>query len=100
MRTLTEHTITDPQAFQDHLREVAKLGFAVDNEEYEPGVRCIAAPVRDYSRKVVASIGLSGPISRFSLERIEHELAPLVKTAAIKLSERLGYETAAVPTDR
>jgi len=100
MRALTEHTITDPQAFRDHLREVARLGYAVDNEEYESGVRCIAAPVRDYSRKVVASIGLSGPITRFSLERIEHELAPLVKTAAIKLSERLGYETAAISADQ
>jgi DNA-binding IclR family transcriptional regulator len=99
MRKLTEHTITDPQAFREHLREVARLGFAVDNEEYEPGVRCIAAPVRDYSRKVVASIGLSGPASRFSLERIEHEIAPLVKTAAIKLSERLGYETIHVLAD-
>ncbi|MBI2883772.1 MAG: IclR family transcriptional regulator, partial [Candidatus Methylomirabilis oxyfera] len=49
--------------------------------------------------KVVASIGLSGPASRFPLERIEHELAPLVKAAAIKLSERLGYETAHVLAD-
>jgi DNA-binding IclR family transcriptional regulator len=79
---------------------VARLGFAVDNEEYEPWVRCIAAPVRDYSGKVVASIGLSGPISRFSLERIEHKLAPLVKTAATKLSERLGYEARTVPADQ
>lgn len=100
MRKLTENTITDPQAFREHLHKVARLGFAVDNEEYEPGVRCIAAPVRDYSRKVVASIGLSGPASRFSLERIEHELAPLVKTAAIKLSERLGYEATTVPADQ
>ena len=99
LRQLTEHTITDPQAFREHLREVARLGFAVDNEEYEPGVRCIAAPVRDYSRRVVASIGLSGPISRFSLERIEHELAPLVRAAAVKLSERLGYEATTVLSD-
>lgn len=99
MRALTEHTITDPQAFQDHLREVARLGFAVDDEEYESGVRCIAAPVRDYSRKVVASIGLSGPVFRFPFERIDRELAPLVKAAATKLSERLGYETAHVLAD-
>jgi DNA-binding IclR family transcriptional regulator len=100
MRKLTENTITDPQVFREHLREVARLGFAVDNEEYESGVRCIAAPVRDYSRKVVASIGLSSPASRSSLERIECELAPLVKIAAIKLSERLGYETVIVPANQ
>jgi DNA-binding IclR family transcriptional regulator len=64
----------------------------VDNEEFEYGVRCLAAPVKDYSRKVVASVGLSGPVSRFSLERIEKELVPLVREAATRLSERLGYE--------
>jgi len=95
---LTEKTITNYEAFREHLREVAKAGFAVDNEEFEGGVRCIAAPVKDYSHKVVASVGLSGPLSRFSLERIEKELAPLVKEAGEKLSERLGYEIGLIPS--
>ncbi len=95
---LTEKTITNYEAFREHLRDVAKAGFAVDNEEFEGGVRCIAAPVKDYSHKVVASVGLSGPLSRFSLERIEKELAPLVKEAGEKLSERLGYEIGLVPS--
>ncbi len=95
---LTEKTITNYEAFREHLRDVAKAGFAVDNEEFEAGVRCIAAPVKDYSHKVVASVGLSGPLSRFSLERIEKELAPLVKEAGEKLSERLGYEIGLVPS--
>ena len=59
---------------------------------------CIAAPVKDYSHKVVASVGLSGPVSRLSPERIEKELAPLVKEAGAKLSERLGYEIGIVRT--
>ncbi|MGH7774018.1 MAG: IclR family transcriptional regulator [Candidatus Binatia bacterium] len=95
---LTERTITNYEAFREHLRDVSKAGFAVDNEEFEAGVRCIAAPVKDYSHKVVASVGLSGPLSRFSLERIEKELAPLVKEAGEKLSERLGYEVGLVPS--
>ena len=98
LRKLTDHTITDPQAFREHLHEVARLGVAVDDEEYETGVRCIAAPVKDYSHKVVASIGLSGPVSRFSLERIEKELAKFVKEAGVKLSERLGYEIGIAPS--
>ena len=98
MRKFTEKTVTDPQAFREHLREVIRLGYAVDNEEFESGVGCIAAPVKDYSHKVMASVGLSGPVSRFSLERIEKELAPLVKEAAAKLSERLGYEIGIVPS--
>jgi len=98
LRKLTENTIVSPEALREHLREVAKVGFALDNEEFELGVRCLAAPVRDYSHKVVASVGLSGPLSRFSMERIEKELVPLVKEAGEKISERLGYEIGVVPS--
>jgi DNA-binding IclR family transcriptional regulator len=44
----------------------------------------------------VAGVGLSGPVPRFSLERIEKDLVPLVKEAASKLSQRLGYEVGAL----
>jgi len=98
LRKLTENTIVSPEALKEHLREVAKVGFALDNEEFELGVRCLAVPVRDYSHKVVASVGLSGPLSRFSMERIEKELVPLVKEAGEKISERLGYEIGVVPS--
>lgn len=95
LRKYTGRTITDIETLLEHLGEVAKTGIAIDNEEFETGVRCVAAPVRDYSHKIVASVGLTGPISRFSLERIDRELAPLVKEAATKISHRLGYEVVA-----
>jgi len=92
LRKRTPNTIADFDQMLAHLAEVAREEFAVDDEELEEGVRCVAAPVRDYSHKVVAGIGLSGPVSRFSPERIRGELVPLVKEAAAKLSQRLGYE--------
>ena len=92
LRRLTANTITDLDRLLEHLAEVARQGFAVDNEELEEGVCCVAAPVRDYSHKVVAGVGLSGPVSRFSAERIQKELVPLVKEAGAKTSQRLGYE--------
>ena len=98
LRKLTENTIVSPEALREPLREVAKVGFALDNEEFELGARRLAVPVRDYSHKVVASVGLSGPLSRFSMERIEKELVPLVKEAGEKISERLGYEIGVVPS--
>jgi IclR family KDG regulon transcriptional repressor len=96
LRRYTNNTITDADALRQHLRDVAKHGVAIDNEEFEVGVRCIAAPVKDYSHKVVASVGLSGPVSRFATERIDKELAPLVREAGEKISERLGYEVGVV----
>jgi DNA-binding IclR family transcriptional regulator len=95
LRKLTENTITDPDQLRQHLAEVVQQGFAVDNEELEYGVRCLAAPVRDYSHRVVAGVGLSGPVSRFSLDRIRTELVPLVREAGTKISQRLGYEIGA-----
>jgi DNA-binding IclR family transcriptional regulator len=88
----TPNTITTFEKLREHLAEVARQGFAVDSEELEEGVRCVAAPVRDYSHRVVAGVGLSGPVSRFAMDRIQNELVPLVKQAGVKLSQRLGYE--------
>ncbi len=93
-RPLTPNTITDFDRLMAHLSEVARQGFAVDNEELEEGVCCVAAPVRDYSHKVVAGVGLSGPVSRFSQERVQSDLVPVVKEAGTKISQRLGYEVA------
>jgi DNA-binding IclR family transcriptional regulator len=45
----------------------------------------------------VAGVGLSGPVSRLSPERIQNELVPLVKEAGVKISQRLGYEIAGDP---
>lgn len=92
LRMLTANTITDLDRLREHLAQVAQQGYAVDNEELEEGVSCVAAPVRDYSHRVVAGVGLSGPVSRFSLERLQHELVPLVKGAGVKISQRLGFE--------
>ncbi len=92
LRKLTPNTLTELDRLLGHLGEVARQGYAVDNEELEEGVCCVAAPVRDYSHKVVAGVGLSGPVSRFSPERMLNDLVPLVKEAGVKISQRLGYE--------
>jgi len=89
---LTENTITRYEDLVAHLKEVARRGYAIDNEEWESGVRCVAAPVRDYTHRVVAALGLSGPAVRLPVERLETELVTLVKEAAARVSQRLGYE--------
>jgi len=90
----TPRTITSPEELERELAQVRACGYAIDNEEQEEGVRCVAAPVRDYTGQVVAAISLSGPTTRLSLERIQ-ELAPLVMAACAELSASLGYSEAA-----
>lgn len=97
MTKYTENTIVDYEQLLNHLREAAQSGLAIDNEEFELGVKCVAAPVRDYTHRVVAAVGISGPTNRLSPERIEKELAAIVKEAGINISRRLGYEVGIPP---
>lgn len=62
---LTPSTITDRQALADELRRIRARGYALDNEEIEIGLRCVAAPIRDAADRVVAAISISGPKFRF-----------------------------------
>lgn len=84
----TPHTITDRDALCDHLKVIRSQGYALDDEENDIGVRCIAAPVYDYMGTVIATIGISGPTVRIPDERIA-PLAAQVIRAARELSEEL-----------
>jgi len=90
-RSFTRKTLTTPEAFLGAIREAQKWGFALDNEEREEGVRCIAAPVRDNRGKVVASMSLSAPASRVPDERVQ-SLGERIKRAADAVSARLGWK--------
>ena len=85
----TPNTITDLAQLEGELDRIRALGYAVDNEEYDEGLRCIGAPVRDHSGHVVAALGIGGPVTRITPDRVD-ELAELVMTAARGLSRRLG----------
>jgi DNA-binding IclR family transcriptional regulator len=81
----TARTITNRAKLERELLQTRKRGYAIDNEELEPGVRCIAAAVRGSSGLVISAIGISGPASRISEPRFA-ELATLVLEAAAQLS--------------
>jgi len=90
LKAHTPNTITDPSKLKKELTQVLTQGYAVDDKECQPGVRCVAAPVRDHTGSVIASISISGPATRIPKERIP-SLATRVREVAGKLSLRLGY---------
>jgi DNA-binding IclR family transcriptional regulator len=90
----TEHTITEQTALQQQLRQIAESGNAVELGEHIGDVNSIAVPIRDYTRNVVGSLGVSGPAHRMTSERIEKEIRPLLVKAGRELSNRLGYNKA------
>ncbi|MDA2932301.1 IclR family transcriptional regulator [Nitrospinae bacterium AH-259-F20] len=87
----TDNTVADFDALLKELARCAEQGYAVDNKEYEDEVRCVAAPVRDYTRRVVAGISIAGPVFRMTDEVVEENLVPLVVEGARTVSAKLGY---------
>ncbi len=84
----TPRTITSRNQFKLHLEQIRDRGFAMDDEEHEYGVRCMAAPVFNRSGKAVASIGISGPTVRVTLDKVP-ELSKIVMEAGKELSALL-----------
>jgi DNA-binding IclR family transcriptional regulator len=91
LKAFTANTITDRDALKANLRKVAEQGYALDIEEMDIGVCCVGAPIRDYTRRIIGAVSISGPSMRFSMERIEKELVPLVKRAGEDISTKLGF---------
>jgi DNA-binding IclR family transcriptional regulator len=89
LAAFTANTITDATQLRAELAAIRERGYAVDNEEYDEGLRCIGSPVWDHNGRVVAAVGIGGPVTRITPARIE-ELADLVMAAARGLSRRLG----------
>lgn len=87
---LTEHTITTKEALLAELAKVKNQGYALDNEECEIGARCIAAPIKDYTGKIIAAISVSGPTSRMTMEKIT-DISKIITTYASQISNTLGY---------
>lgn len=90
LESFTARTITDPGMLRAQLDQVRKQGYAVDDEEYDYGVRCISVPVFDFREKVVGSIGVSGPAARMTLERLP-EMARVVMAVGQLLSDRMRF---------
>jgi IclR family KDG regulon transcriptional repressor len=90
LKRYTPGTIVDPPTLRRVLQAVRERGFAVDDQEFEEGIRCIAAPVRDYTGRVVAALSVSAPAGRLGPDR-DRGLAEVVKAAARRASGELGH---------
>jgi len=86
MKRFTEHSITTVPAFKQELAKVQKQGYAIDNEEAEPGLTCVAAPIFRGDR-VVAAVSVSGPTIRMK-EDLDRKTDLVVETAR-RISEAL-----------
>jgi DNA-binding IclR family transcriptional regulator len=90
LRRYTAHTITDLKALRAELKTVRSLGYAVDREEHEEGVRCVAVPTFDH-QGIAAAISVSGPTDRMDDHLAKDDLVDALRDVARQVSEGMGW---------
>lgn len=91
LKKFTPYTITDKKKLIELIKEVKEKGYALDLEELDLGVRCVASPIKDYNGKIVGAISISAPSIRMNDEKLNDFFIPFVKEAAKEISHRLGF---------
>ena len=87
----TSHSLSTKEALLENLETVRRLGYAVDDEEIELGLRCVAAPIFNHQGQPVAAVSLSGMVNKMTPEVLASLAADLVSCAAA-ISAQLGYK--------
>ena len=90
LRRLTPQTIVDRPGLERELAQIRAQGFAVDEREHEPEVRCIAAPIFNHFGELVGAISVSGTITQLTRPMVP-EVGALVRERADEISRSLGH---------
>lgn len=91
LQAYTPNSITDPDAFWLRLAEIREKGFVIESGEAHQGITGFAAPIRDYSREVVAAVGAALPLPDYTSESQINTYVRMVRKAAENISSELGY---------
>lgn len=85
IKRLTPHTITELPGLMEQIGRIRQNGYALDDEENEEGVRCIAVSLMDYHKEPVYAVSISAPVNRMPDERL-----PELKEALLGLKDEIG----------
>ena len=88
-QAFTDHTLCTPEALLEDLERTRRRGYAIDDQEHELGIRCVAAPIKNDLGNAYAAISLSAPTTRLGEERISL-LAHQITDAAAQISKLLN----------
>jgi DNA-binding IclR family transcriptional regulator len=88
LRRFTPTTVTDRRQLERELAAIRRQGYALDDQETFPGIRCVAAPLQDGGGRVLAAISVTAPAQRMGAQR-QAQIRRLVMNAAARISERI-----------
>ncbi|MDW0116193.1 IclR family transcriptional regulator [Sporosarcina thermotolerans] len=90
-KRFTEHTFVNGEDLIKELHAIKKRGFSYDNEEHELGIRCVAAPIFDYTGEVQYAISVTGPENRMTDEILKSTIPKLLETVE-EISIKMGFQ--------
>jgi DNA-binding IclR family transcriptional regulator len=90
LERMTPNTVTSLRALVSEIATVRKEGIAYDNEEYMPGLRCMAAPIRDFTSRIVAAMSLSMFKHKMTASK-KAVFTDTLRRRSMELSEKLGF---------
>jgi len=90
LRRYGKNTITNLHELLKELEKVKKQGYAIDDEEYYEGVRCVGAPIRA-GGKIIAALSITGSVFSMTMERIKDELVGLAVETAKEISSQMKW---------
>jgi IclR family KDG regulon transcriptional repressor len=88
LQAYSKHTITDFDELLKELQLVKEQGYAIDDQEYYEGIRCLAGPIR-VGGEIVASVSITGSIFSMTMKNISHNLTPLITMIVAKISNEM-----------
>jgi len=92
LRPFTRHTLTEKDKIIQEMNRIRNRGIAVDNEEMEEGVRCVAALIFDHQGQPAASVSITGAAMRVTPDRVE-SFSAIIKACALTISRELGFNS-------
>ncbi|MEL6721480.1 MAG: IclR family transcriptional regulator [Bacteroidota bacterium] len=89
VKAFTQNTITEKNIILKELAQIKNKEYAIDREEFEIGLICVAIPIFNQNQEVVASLSAAGPANRFKEEEVKNYVATL-KEGAMAIQEKIG----------
>jgi len=90
LQKITDRSITDDAVLTNEIEQVRRQGFAIDDQECEPGIRCISAPLYDFTDRIAAALSVFSPVDDLPFSRVLGEILPELGKASKLISVRLG----------
>jgi IclR family acetate operon transcriptional repressor len=96
LHAATDRTLTSIEALEEQFPQIRELGYAVDDEEGEEGLRCVGVAILDRRGAPAYGLSISAPATAFGLDTAA-QVGPILARVGATLSKRLGYQGSIVP---